>query len=106
MSNKKWHENIPENGVLCKDYSGIIKLIIASNMYDGWTNSGEFIALENLTPLTAQEWWDFAPWQGMDSAPIETELLASRNGIFSVVYFMQESQKKSYEKWLPLPVDL
>jgi len=104
---KEWYENIPENGVLCKKSTGAIRLItsVSNNIayFDG-DNKCNGIHVEDLTLLTAAEWWDFALWQGMDSAPLEKEIMViSGTGIFSVVYFMQESQKKYYIKWLPLP---
>jgi hypothetical protein len=107
--NKKWHENIPENGVLCKEKSSgsivritekscSIKLVIDDrskrHVYDP----------DELTPLTAAEWWDFAPWQDMKDAPLFVDIMVHKNNgkVFSA-RLVAEFERDNYKKWLPLP---
>lgn len=45
------------------------------------------------------------PWQGMETAPFDTKILAL--GFFEtlpcITYLYSENDKDKYEKWLPLP---
>jgi len=109
---KEWHENIPENGVLCKKDNDTVVRIVASNNFDAWTDNSEFIALEYLTPLTTAEFWYFAPWQGMDSAPSDGSLmLILDNSDWHIGYYDAENEcftscefnLLNPKKWLPLP---
>ena len=73
---------------------------------------------EDLVPITAADWWQFAPWQDMETAPLFTPLLLKGNGIIqNSVYGINESDdlyiyatdetidvtKSECEGWLPLP---
>lgn len=127
MNDKKWYENIPENGVLCKCSDGSYKLITSiENDYHmddctiyGVSDFGED-EIDYLTPLTADEWWKFAPWQDMDSAPRDgsdiTAITKDSGGKICTAYYDPEeecfitdfkSNGNFYRvfdfKWLPLP---
>ena len=65
------------------------------------------------TELTAAEWWDFAPWHSMDSAPrginklIIARLKTGRTIIVSFYLGTWSSERVEYETdefigWLPL----
>jgi len=87
MSKKKWHENIPAGGVLCKENSSgsIVRIIGKSNLDDSMVIddcvSSHHFYHDELTPLTAAEWWEFAPWKDMDSAPRDEPMLIIANGV-------------------------
>jgi len=114
MEMKKWHENIPKNGVLCKQLDGSYKLITSIehdyHLNDcttyGVSEYGED-DIEDLSPLTAAEWWDFAPWLDIESAPDDawvlildtfntTHMAIKIGGQWDESYFTPV-------KWLPLP---
>jgi len=110
--NKEWHENIPENGVLCKDDNGDTQLITEAKGIFGFRGLDYGYPLSKLTPLTAEEWWKFAPWQGMDSAPRDGSLIlimtdkSSCIGYYSDGFFIADTNDceiLSPIKWLPLP---
>ena len=113
MSIKKWHDDIPDGGVLCKRKNGEIVLIThLSGIYkDATTPNGNTFVTRNLTPLTAAEWWDFAPWQDMDSAPRDGSrvLLLSVSGRIEIGYFYNNcwhdlgNSRLDAKFWLPLP---
>jgi len=67
MNDKKWHENIPAGGVLCKKESGSIVLV---EKLKGATVKllGSFNEMypEELTPLTAAEIIKFLPESGLN----------------------------------------
>lgn len=54
--------------------------------------------------MTVKEWWDIAPWQRMDTAPLHQKLLLkglpmTENSIDSLNY---EYERDLYLGWLPL----
>jgi hypothetical protein len=61
---------------------------------------------DDLIPLTAAEWWDFAPWQPIDSAPLQAKILMRySDGIIRLLYCDKaelENEPHPVE-WLPLP---
>lgn len=64
-----WTDNIPKNGVLCKDIQGNVTSITGYDPNDEY----KFVICEEYrvktaTPLTPQEWWGYAPWQDICSA--------------------------------------
>jgi len=127
MSKKKWHESIPAGGVLCKENSSgsIIRIMgkVKSSdffmLFDDCT-SKHYFGMDELTPLTAAEWCDFAPWQDMKGAQKDTLFLALlKNGNVIPAYIssvhgdigirlvngeIDEIYPANYFKgWLPLP---
>jgi len=73
---KEWHENIPENGVLCKHEDGrIVLLKVVDNDWGYGLSPANGYYLADLTPLTADEFWGVAPWQDMKTAPIEGKFM-------------------------------
>lgn len=72
-----WTKNIPENGILCLDTTFFNYHVI--HRCDGkrcFDSIGNYFANKDfLRPLTSQEWWYFAPWQSMDSAPKDENLI-------------------------------
>jgi hypothetical protein len=115
MNEKKWNENIPDGGVLCKENSSgsIVRILSKSNLFNGMVMddcvSKNHFDTDELTPLTAEEWWQFAPWQDMDSAPLLTQIFISgerdfEDGtVFNIVMLHDDEQRGWYKKWLPLP---
>ena len=60
---------------------------------------------EKIT-LTPAEWWQFAPWQGMDSAPLRVKILMMYNdNAIRLLYFDIATLDDDIHpvKWLPLP---
>jgi len=103
---KEWHENIPENGVLCKDDNGDIQLITEAKGIFGFRGLDYGYPLSKLTPLTAEEIWQFMPWQDMDSAPINVAIIAMDNdGVVKPITLRGIAQCSFFKKWLPLPTD-
>ena len=116
MNEKKWHENIPERGMLCKEKSSgsIVRII-------GETDHVDFDMVfddsmrrhvydpDELTLLTAAEWWDFAPWQDMKDAPLLIPIFAigkmdfEDGNVCNIVMLHDDEQYCWYKKWLPLP---
>jgi len=118
MINKIWHENIPENGVLCKEKSSgsIVRIMGKSNLLDIMVMDDcrrrNHFGTDELTPLAAEEWWKFAPWQDIDSAPRDGTLIfihhnkSSCIGYYSDGFFIADANDceiLSPIKWLPLP---
>ena len=115
MEQNNWWDNIPENGVLCKDDSGDLQLITSAKGIFGFRSLDYGYPLSKLTPLTAAEIWQFMPWQSMDSAPRDGKriIIICKGGHFDVGYWNLEddcfksliSLAKIYHaaKWLPLP---
>lgn len=115
MSKKKWHENIPEKGVLCKDSNGSIVRIMGKSKFDGMVVddcvSQTDFDIDELTPLTAAEWWKLAPWQDMKDAPRDGSrvLLLSVIGRIEIGYFYNNcwhdlgNSRLDAKFWLPLP---
>jgi len=119
---KEWHENIPENGVLCKEKSSgsIVRIMGKSNLLDSMVmddcRSRNHFGTDEMTPLTAAEWWEFAPWNGMGkSVPANNNFLVmTRHREIATVYLSKhgtirrehsgsEILIKDCLKWLPLP---
>jgi hypothetical protein len=112
MEKKKWHENIPENGVLCRHKDGRTLLIKTAG--DEWgfdVSSANSHYLNDLTPITAAEWWDFAPCQNMESAPINIDILIDigggklviGRGYKDIFITPQGAIINNPVKWIPLP---
>jgi len=109
---KEWHENIPENGVLCKEKSSgsIIRIMGKSNLLDSMLmddcRSRNHFGTDELTPLTAEEIWKLMPWQDIDSAPINTVIITMDNdGVVNPITLRGIAQCSFFKKWLPLPTD-
>jgi len=95
MSNKEWYEEIPRNGVLCKNQHGL--MINAVEVVHGVAFNAEEngLSVRDLTPVTVQEWWDFAPWQPIEDAPvIDAEYLL----LFSDGTILVRDRKFSFSK--------
>jgi len=115
--NKEWHENIPENGVLCKEKSSgsIVRIMGKSNLLDSMVvddcRRRNHFGTDELTPLAAEEWWKFAPWMDMDSAPTGTAKFLGmlENGEIVECHIYKSGIIKNGDfvvkliKWLPLP---
>jgi len=120
----KWHENIPTQGVLCKvkTSGSIVRITGESNLYEGELMDGigkRHFEIDNLTPLTAAEWWKFAPWQDMKDAPRDGSEFTAYNkekGMICTAYYDNEDNcfytdwrgkgnaHAVYDfVWLPLP---
>lgn len=63
--------------------------------------------------LTPQQWWDIAPWQGMETAPNSTVLLKFQNGYIGEGYkcqsgefYLSGAQQRCNDacSWLPIPI--
>ena len=109
---KKWHENIPENGVLCKQSNGSYKVITEIEHdyhFDDCTTYGvsEYgeDEIEDLTPLTAKEIWQFMPWQDMDSYPRDASrcFVRYKNSGWIDLKVPTEVDIRDDIEWLPLP---
>jgi len=103
---KEWHENIPENGVLCKDDTGEIQLITKVKGIFGFRGLDYGYPLSKLTPLTADEFWDFAPWRDMRDAPEKQKILILfSDSVTRIMYFNPEMLNyDAYPvKWMSLP---
>jgi hypothetical protein len=113
---KQWQQEIPQQGVLVKQIFNGIKLIsclasIASLVHDddltitrqyGVDAIGDDIGdISEITPLTAEEWWQFAPWEPIETAPRKEMIIAvTESGIMRMIVLTMSSDK--YVKWLPL----
>ncbi len=112
----KWHENIHEKGVLCKIKStGRIILVEGLKGATVAVQGGLESYPEHLTPLTAAEWWDFAPWHDMESAPLCKIFIVDGYGnvvigrkyerVCSQFVTCHDNQEiYNPKKWLPLPI--
>ena len=124
--NKKWHENIPENGVLCEDDNGnLVKIVPCDKDGDDYyalnddedciSSCRDGYHHDDLTPLTSEEIWQFMPWQDIDSAPrvgeflVQTKLFEivtvyySKNGVLRRKHCGNVMLEKDCIGWLPLP---
>jgi len=112
---KEWHENIPENGVLCKEKSSgsIVRIMGKSNLLDSMVMDDcrrrNHFGTDELTPLTAAEFWGVAPWRDMDGE-LEGQVIGMlENGEIAECYIYKSGVIKSGDfvvkliKWLPLP---
>ena len=118
MSNE-WYRNIPPQGVLVFDGDENIQLIVDMTVNydldgiaynDAVSKSDDTFDIKHLRPLTAEEWWDFAPWQPMETAPLLEHILALKKADFenkdvvTMTMLHCDSQRNGYKKWLPLPM--
>jgi len=106
MNEKKWNENIPAGGVLCSVENDAYAVITHYKKGKNWifpyrsSDSGYMQA----KPITAAEWWDFAPWQDMKDAELMTLIIVINNDdVFTMTMLHDDSQRQAYKKWLPLP---
>lgn len=54
--------------------------------------------------LTTDQWWELAPWQSMESAPMcERILIKNKNNELCIIAINRYSYMVPGEKWLPLP---
>ena len=121
-----WFESIPEKGILCKEkgrntYHLITEIDKDYNM-DECERTADGIDVDDLTPLTAEDIWQFMPWQPMDTAPYFDKFIArvrwitAEDGSVSYTYEMAYRSKVvdnlfmvdagimySPFEWLPLP---
>ncbi|MGZ5077006.1 MAG: hypothetical protein ACXV9R_10320 [Methylobacter sp.] len=108
-----WSDNIPEQGVLCvSTISNSLHLITRADKEWAYTVSGCPRVIKQLRPLTPQEWWQFAPWQSMDTAPMDgTEVLLKneKHQIEACCFYGDWCYGENYTDflnpiaWLPLP---
>lgn len=120
---KEWYKEIPENGVLCKDcFNGYVLVIpvnednerVLCDNEDCVTTMGAGYHHDDLTPITAQEWWEFAPWRNIRTVPSNENVFVIANGVFQ--YCPCQFDGKYWldiygdiiedffpTKWLPLP---
>jgi hypothetical protein len=125
MSNKKWYEKIPDQGAIVKiDTPSLCIAHIAKVSNNGYVidvfGNNDY-NINDLSPITAQDWWQFAPWQPIETAPKKGYFLGiSKTNEIQLVefstgfrignsYFKEECFTDSSgepfcpEKWLPLP---
>jgi len=118
MSNEKWFDEISPQGVLCKCNDSIIAVIVD---YIPSPDGMPFVSVgqrfSKAEPLTAQDWWDFAPWQSIETAPIDTPIIIMVKGVVQDAIYAVNEKNEAYlwfngevmaytteiDKWLPLP---
>lgn len=108
-----WTDNIPKQGVLCKTSSGNLVNVVGKYPNGNVSSKcGAMFPVDWLTPLTPQEWWEFAPWNyDMDSAPKDGDHILLKNiRRVGVGYFYSEYWRSIDNScftnpiaWLPLP---
>lgn len=104
MNDKKWYENIPKNGVLCKTESDETQFVHIRNKQDLLEFCCDYAVDESfLTKITPAEFWQFAPWQDIKTAPLLEPVLLLRNGVVYLDKLYNEDKREVFEKWLPLP---
>jgi len=107
----KWHENIPDSGVLVTDSVGTLHIVgyvegsIAMTPVSDIVSTSSIIDyVADLTPITANKWWELAPWQPIETAPLNKRIFTiSIYGELSIEAIRYESTKGWFKKWLPLP---
>lgn len=104
MSDKKWYENIPEQGVLCTNFeemsNDIPFVVVTNNLMSSATEDD----LKNIRLATPSEWWQFAPWRDMKDAPnSEIILLSFDDNQYRADYSDLLLNGFYANKWLPLP---
>ena len=59
---------------------------------------------DDSVTIPRADWWKFAPWQGMETAPMCEDILVTKNNgkVFSI-YLVADFERDNYKKWLPLP---
>ena len=113
MKDKKWYDDIPPGGVLCYAPNGMMtNIILVTKDSKAWNGDSNYFIVDELTPLTAAEWWDFAPWQDVKDAPQTGWFLVIENCTGKIQLakrylddeFIDEfNQSIVFKKWLPLP---
>jgi hypothetical protein len=105
--NEKWLESIPENGTLVRVKDGVFnEIIVLHPRYIKKFGKEQLAAvLEECTPLTANEIWQFMPWNAIDSAPTGIRVMViNKHDSLQIVTIWKDSERSKYKKWLPLPV--
>lgn len=106
-----WADNIPEAGILCDKNGQVIKITGYDEDIDRvFDTYGNTYLIDNLTPLTPQQWWEFAPWNyDMDSAP-KGEIVLLKDidgGVYSDQFLNKQwlgaNSCQGPIAWLPLP---
>jgi hypothetical protein len=111
MSDEKWYDNLPEQGVLCICNNDFIALI---DRYEPDARGIPFVGsgqrFSNARPITPDEWWQLAPWQPIETAPYDTWVVVlDDSGNFFMASFYLGKWSNGYgldinaKKWLPLP---
>jgi hypothetical protein len=116
-----WSDNIPECGVLCKTLvSERVGVAMKRDNPDDCSDVDFFGRPTNprhIIPITAAEWWQFAPWNyDIGSAPINKEqliLVKRHDGAIYRAYWHKmyscwwsgSIQVMNPIAWLPLPED-
>jgi hypothetical protein len=122
----EWHKNIPEKGMLAINGDDDVEIIVGMTVdydtdgfayNDAVSKSGDTFDIKHLRPITAEEWWDFAPWQDMDTlAAYDNVLLTdfinfekgfiNDNGRAYGALPISPSPLLAFTpiKWLPLPL--
>ena len=113
-----WINNINDDcGMLVTDAHGTIHIVshidgdIAKSPISDLEEMGSKIDyVEYLKPITPEEWWQFAPWQDIETAPTQEYILGKRKqkGLPVAICFVnsdiaREQFHKNYTKWLPIP---
>ena len=115
MSNdKEWYKKIPQQGVLCVCNKDIIAVIYdyKEDIDCPFVSIGQ--RFSSARPLNFDEWWQFAPWQPMETAPKNGEvfLLKDKNGNVHSCYESEfgfeydgitTDDEADFLGWLPLP---
>jgi len=119
MATNNWWDNIPENGILCKEKSSgaIVRIIGKTNHVDFDMVFDDCVSRhtydpEELTPLTAAEIWQFMPWYQIETAPPRNSNILGvekYGGIVAChVYADGTIKEGDYKiqliKWQPLPL--
>lgn len=107
---KKWYENITPKGVLINIKDDDFEETIVFKPHH--TERFDTDELDLCVPVTAEEWWNFAPWQPIKTAPRDGDVFIVKtkkgrigecvdcgNG-FEGVFFDDENE---LIQWLPLP---
>ena len=109
---EKWYEEMPEQGVFCRgnDSEGVFYIVVTKEII----NDAPKDELEKFRQVSAQEWWQFAPWQPMRTAPRNREIFVvkDKNGNVSQCYESEfgfeydeitTDDETDFLGWLPLP---
>lgn len=117
MSNKEWFEEIPPQGVLCKEKSSgnIVKIIDKSHKHDGFViddclTPNIYDPIE-LTNIASQERGKFAPWQLIETSPkTGKKVLLCNETRVTIGHFYDSLWRRgdnstfhNPKKWLTLP---
>jgi hypothetical protein len=123
---KNWYENIPPQGVLCKNKvdGEVIKVLsynaendyVLSNKID-FEGDKEIFYPSDLTPLTAEEIWQFIPWNYPVNTPENMPFLGQFSYEIGSSFIIQSVRVGNHYynteadamedckliKWIPLP---